>query len=313
MHQHHSHTTVKHTHKPSARRKLTNGILMHLHDTELWASHLPRVPKGLLWSALLGLALITVSLSGLVSDSNLLKFTGFGLGILLVLPAFLAALFALRKWRYVSRIRKELFDSIGLRGDEKVLDVGCGSGLLLNGAAMRLTSGKATGIDIWSPHSGGGSLELLWKNAKAEGVADRIEFKEADARKLGAHKFVVTSDEAQLKSVRGYFDFILDTVSVAHDFNLYLSLLKTNGTHICVGVPPDPAAVHAFSLIAGRKTLAGSMIGGLPETQEMLDFCAQHNIVSDIEMIDIKDINKAYERMVKGDVRYRFVIDMATL
>ena len=184
MHQHHSHTTVKHTHKPSARRKLTNGILMHLHDTELWASHLPRVPKGLLWSALLGFALITVSFSGLVSDSNLIKFFGFGLGILLVLPAFLAALFALRKWRYVSRIRKELFDSIGLRGDEKVLDVGCGSGLLLNGAAMRLTSGKATGIDIWSPHSGGGSLELLWKNAKAEGVADRIEFKEADARKM---------------------------------------------------------------------------------------------------------------------------------
>lgn len=137
--------------------------------------------------------------------------------------------------------------------------------------------------------------------------------KEADARKLGAHKFVVTSDEAQVKSVRGYFDFILDTVSAAHDFNLYLSLLRTNGTHICVGVPPDPAAVHAFSLIAGRKTLAGSMIGGLPETQEMLDFCAKHNIVSDIEIIDIKDINKAYERMVKGDVRYRFVIDMATL
>jgi uncharacterized zinc-type alcohol dehydrogenase-like protein len=78
-------------------------------------------------------------------------------------------------------------------------------------------------------------------------------------------------------------------------------------------VPPDPAAVHAFSLIGGRKSLAGSMIGGLPETQEMLDFCAQHNIVSDIEMINIKDIDKAYERMVKGDVRYRFVIDMATL
>jgi uncharacterized zinc-type alcohol dehydrogenase-like protein len=95
--------------------------------------------------------------------------------------------------------------------------------------------------------------------------------------------------------------------------NLYLSLLKTNGTHICVGAPPKPAPVHSFSVIVGRKSLAGSMIGGLPETQEMLDFCAAHNIVSDIELIDIKDIYSAYDRMLKGDVRYRFVIDMATL
>ena len=137
--------------------------------------------------------------------------------------------------------------------------------------------------------------------------------KEADAKKLGAHKFVVTSDAEQLKAVTGYFDFILDTVSADHDMNLYLSLLKTNGTHICVGAPPKPAPVHSFSVIVGRKSLAGSMIGGLPETQEMLDFCAAHNIVSDIELIDIKDIYSAYDRMLKGDVRYRFVIDMATL
>jgi SAM-dependent methyltransferase len=157
---------------------------MHLHDTELWASHLPRVPKGLLLLALIGLALITASFSGLIAGSNLLKFSGLGLGILLVLPALFAGLFALRKWRYASRIRNEIFHSIALRGDENVLDVGCGSGLLLNGAAMRLTSGKATGIDIWSPHSGGGNLALLWRNAKAEEVADKIEFKEADARKM---------------------------------------------------------------------------------------------------------------------------------
>ncbi|MBT1707634.1 NAD(P)-dependent alcohol dehydrogenase [Fulvivirgaceae bacterium PWU5] len=137
--------------------------------------------------------------------------------------------------------------------------------------------------------------------------------KEADAKKLGAHKFVVTSDREQTKAVAGYFDFIIDTVSAAHDLGLYLSLLKTDGAHILVGAPPDPAQLHAFSLIPGRKTLAGSMIGGLPETQEMLDFCAQHNIVSDIELIDMKDIQKAFDRMVKGDVRYRFVIDMATL
>jgi uncharacterized zinc-type alcohol dehydrogenase-like protein len=124
---------------------------------------------------------------------------------------------------------------------------------------------------------------------------------------------VVTTDEAQVKAAMGTFDFILDTVSAEHDFNMYLSLLRTDGTHICVGIPPKPAQVAAFSLVAGRKSLAGSGIGGIAETQEMLDYCAEHNIVSDIEMIDIKDIEPAYERMQKGDVRYRFVIDMATL
>lgn len=137
--------------------------------------------------------------------------------------------------------------------------------------------------------------------------------KEADAKKLGAHKFVVTTDRAQVKAAKESFDFIIDTVSATHDINLYISLLRTSGTHICLGVPPTPYAMHAFSLIGGRKSLAGSLIGGIPETQEMLDFCAEHNIVSDIELIDMKDIYIAYDRMVKGDVRYRFVIDMATL
>ena len=137
--------------------------------------------------------------------------------------------------------------------------------------------------------------------------------KEADAKKLGAHHFVVTSDPEQIKGAQGSFDFILDTVSAEHDFNMYLSLLKTDGTMICVGVPSKPAEIAAFSLLAGRKSVAGSGIGGIKETQEMLDFCAENNIVSDIEMIDIKDIAQAYERMEKGDVRYRFVIDMATL
>src|ERR1700712_4176927 len=137
--------------------------------------------------------------------------------------------------------------------------------------------------------------------------------KEADAKKLGAHHFLVTSDEAQVKAAVGTFDFILDTVSAPHDFNMYLSLLRTDGTHICVGVPPEPAQIAAFSLLPGRKSLSGSGIGGIAETQEMLDYCAENNIVSDIEMIDIKDIQTAYDRMTKGDVRYRFVIDMATL
>jgi len=137
--------------------------------------------------------------------------------------------------------------------------------------------------------------------------------KEQDARKLGAHNFVVTTDEAQLAAARNSFDFILDTVSAEHDLNLYLSLLKTDGTHICVGVPSKPSPVAAFSLLGGRKSLAGSGIGGIAETQEMLDYCAEHGIVSEIEMIDIKNIQNAYDRMLKGDVRYRFVIDMATL
>lgn len=184
MHHHHSHATVEHTHKPPVQRKFINSILLHLHDTELWASHLPRVPKSLTLLALFGLTIVAASFSGLVADSDLLKFSALGLGSLLVLPALVAGLFALRKWKYASRIRNEIFDSLALRGDENVLDVGCGSGLLLNGAAMRLTNGKATGIDIWLPHSGGGNLKLLWRNAKAERVADKIEFKEADARKM---------------------------------------------------------------------------------------------------------------------------------
>jgi alcohol dehydrogenase (NADP+) len=137
--------------------------------------------------------------------------------------------------------------------------------------------------------------------------------KEEAAKALGAHHFVVTKDAAQVAAVKSSFDFILDTVSAEHDMNMYLSLLKTNGVHICVGAPSNPHQISAFALIGGRKSVAGSGIGGIPETQEMLDFCAEHNIVSDIEMIDIKDITASYARMEKGDVRYRFVIDMATL
>ena len=137
--------------------------------------------------------------------------------------------------------------------------------------------------------------------------------KEKDAKRLGAHKFVLTSDEEQVKPVMDYFDLILDTVSAEHDYNFYVTLLRTNGTMVCVGLPTGPAQLPVFNLVFGRKSIAGSLIGGLPETQEMLDFCAEHNIVSDVEVIAMKDINEAYERMLKGDVRYRFVIDMATL
>jgi alcohol dehydrogenase (NADP+) len=137
--------------------------------------------------------------------------------------------------------------------------------------------------------------------------------KEQDARHLGAHKFVLTSDKEQTNKIQGYFDFIIDTVSAPHDYSSYLQLLNTNGVMICVGAPPEPAKVPVFNLIFNRRSLAGSLIGGLPETQEMLDYCAEHNIVSDVEVIDIKYINEAYERMLKGDVKYRFVIDLSTL
>jgi uncharacterized zinc-type alcohol dehydrogenase-like protein len=137
--------------------------------------------------------------------------------------------------------------------------------------------------------------------------------KEADARRLGAHHFALTSDPTQLAKLKGQFHFIIDTVSAEHDYNQYLRMLKTDGVMICVGAPPEPVPVAAFSLLGGRKAVAGSSIGGLPETQEMLDYCAEHGIVSDVEVIAIQDINQAYERMLKGDVRYRFVIDMASL
>jgi len=137
--------------------------------------------------------------------------------------------------------------------------------------------------------------------------------KKEAALALGAHHFVVTSDEAQLAAVRGSFDFILDSVSAQHDVASFLSLLKVNGVHICVGAPSEPHIIPAFALVMGRKSVAGSLIGGLPETQEMLDYCAEHQIVSEIELIKMSEINTAYTRMIKGDVRYRFVIDMATL
>jgi uncharacterized zinc-type alcohol dehydrogenase-like protein len=137
--------------------------------------------------------------------------------------------------------------------------------------------------------------------------------KEADAKALGAHKFVVTKDAAQLKAVRNYFDFIINTVSAQLDLATYVNLLRRDGTMILLGVPTEAPHIHAFNLISKRRRIAGSLIGGIAETQEMLDFCAEHNIMSDIEVIAIKDINEAYERMLKGDVKYRFVIDLATL
>jgi uncharacterized zinc-type alcohol dehydrogenase-like protein len=137
--------------------------------------------------------------------------------------------------------------------------------------------------------------------------------KKEDAARLGANEVVVSRDPQQMAKHAGSFDFILDTVSAQHDINAYLDLLKRDGTLTLVGAPENPLPVSAFSLIFKRRQFAGSLIGGIPETQEMLDFCGQHGIVSDIEIIPIQQINHAYERMLKSDVKYRFVIDMASL
>ncbi len=137
--------------------------------------------------------------------------------------------------------------------------------------------------------------------------------KEVDARKLGAHHFGLTSEDATFKKLAGHFDLILDTISAPHDYNKYLGLLRVEGSMVLLGVPPEPTPVSAFPLIMGRRSLSGSLIGGIAETQEMLDFCAEHDIVSDIELIPVQQVNEAYERMLKNDVRYRFVLDMKTL
>ena len=136
--------------------------------------------------------------------------------------------------------------------------------------------------------------------------------KRDDALALGAHDFLSTKDENAFKDNAGRFDFIIDTVSAQHDYNAYLGLLRRDGIMVLVGVP-DPTPIAAPSLIMKRRTLSGSLIGGIRETQEMLDFCAEHGVASDVEVIRIQDINEAYERVLKSDVRYRFVIDIASL
>ncbi len=137
--------------------------------------------------------------------------------------------------------------------------------------------------------------------------------KQADGLKMGAKHFFATSDGSTFKKLAGSFDLIINTVSADIDLNAYLSLLKTNGHMVLVGVPEKPMMIHPFPLIMGRRSLAGSLIGGIRETQEMLDFCGKHNITPEIELIPFQKVNEAYERVIKSDVRYRFVIDTSTL
>ncbi len=188
------------------------------------------------------------------------------------------------------------------------------------------------GITTWSPlrHFGvkagdrvaivgmGGLGHMGIKFARALGaevtVFSRSEGKRSEIERLGAHHMVISTDEEQMEAVAGHFDYILNTVPVQHDLNPYVAALKPDGTLILVGLlEPIEPALEAGPIVFARRRLAGSLIGGLPETQEMLDFCAEHDIVSDIEMLDIRNINEAYKRMQDSDVRYRFVIDMDSL
>jgi uncharacterized zinc-type alcohol dehydrogenase-like protein len=137
--------------------------------------------------------------------------------------------------------------------------------------------------------------------------------KQKDAERLGAHKFLLSTDKKQMKDADSYFDVILNTISANHNYKKYLDLLDLNGKMLVVGLPSEYPKVKPFALIKNRRSITGSMIGGTKETQEMLDYCAEKNIVADVEVIPIQNINEAYERMIRNDVRYRFVIDMSTL
>ena len=164
----------------------------------------------------------------------------------------------------------------------------------------------------------GGLGHMGIKFAKAMGAEvtlfTRSASKAEEARRQGADHVIVSTDAAQMAAAAGRFDFLLDTIPVQHDLNPYLETLRFDGVHILVGLiePVDPA-LHAANLVLKRRVLAGSLIGGIAETQEVLDFCAEHDISCDIEMLDIRNINEAFSRMIAGDVKYRFVIDMATL
>jgi uncharacterized zinc-type alcohol dehydrogenase-like protein len=201
-------------------------------------------------------------------------------------------------------------------------------GLDLAGAAPLLCAGITTWSPLrhWKVKEGsrvavvglGGLGHMAIKLAKALGAEvtlfTRSTSKEQDARRLGADNIVLSTDERQIAEVKGRFDLIIDTVPYIHDVNPYLPTLSIDGSLVLVGYLGnlDPM-LNTAPLVMGRKSVAGSLIGGIAETQEMLDFCGQHGITSDIEMVKIQDINTAYERMLKSDVKYRFVIDMASL
>lgn len=201
-------------------------------------------------------------------------------------------------------------------------------GLDLKGAAPLLCAGITTWSPLryWKVNAGskvgvvglGGLGHMALKFAKALGAEvtlfTRSVSKEDEARRLGADHIVLSTDDTHMAAVKGRFDVIIDTIPYAHDLNPYIATLALNGTLVLVGYLGDlEPVINSVPMIMGRKAVAGSVIGGIAETQEMLDFCAEHGISSDIEVINIQDINEAYERMLRSDVKYRFVIDLASL
>jgi alcohol dehydrogenase (NADP+) len=235
-------------------------------------------------------------------------------------------------WTYNDRDRHDQRSTFGGYSDRIVVSdrfvLALPDGLDLRGAAPLLCAG----ITTWSPlrHWGvgagsrvavvglGGLGHMALKLAKALGAEvtlfTRSPGKERDARRLGAEHVILSTDDAAMNTVRNRFGLIIDTVPNGHDLKPYIPTLALDGTLVLVGYLGDlDPVVSSVPLILGRKAVAGSVIGGIPETQEMLDFCGQHGITADVEVIPIAKINEAYERMIKSDVKYRFVIDMATL
>jgi uncharacterized zinc-type alcohol dehydrogenase-like protein len=237
----------------------------------------------------------------------------------------------LTSWTYNGREQDQLTPTYGGYSERIVVDenyvLRMPENLPADGSAPLLCAG----ITLYSPlkHWGagpgkkvaivglGGLGHMGVKLAHALGaevtVLSQSNRKGQDAKRLGADHFYATSDPQTFAKLERHFDLIVNTVSADINWNDYLKLLKVDGAMIVVGIPEKENAVAAASIVMGRRTLAGSAIGGIEETQEMLDFCGQHNIVSDIEVIPIQKVNEAYERVLKSDVRYRFVIDMASL
>ncbi len=242
----HSHPATEPARKPPRPNPLVNFVLEHIHDTELWANYLPSVPVGLYLLAALGLGAMVIGV-WLWNGQTAWGVVSIVAGGLLMGPLAGMALFVRWKRRISFSQRNRMLDSITWRGDEQVLDVGCGNGLILNGAARRLTSGKAVGIDLWVEHGGGGDYALLQKNAKLEGVADRIAFKQADAR--------------QMPFEDGSFDAVMSSGAIHHmvqsreDFDRVMAemirVLKPGGTFVVSDI------THLVEACATRLTAAG--------------------------------------------------------
>lgn len=228
-------------------QKLRRQFLLRAHNTNLWAGYLPQLPGWFYLLALLGIALVLVAFTVVSPEQLLIRVLLMIVAVLIGVVLTAVARFVQQNWQRRSAVRQQILDTISWRGNEAVLDVGCGSGMLLNGAAARLKSGKALGIDIWANHGGGGSLDLLLKQAKAENVADRVAFQEVDARKMPFEE--------------GSFDVVLSSWALHHisrssqDFGDAVSemmrVLKPGGTMVVLDI------AHMIEVLAMRMEKAG--------------------------------------------------------